>query len=40
MGWFGLATDEKATDAWAKVVRRLWDSWSADTRLAIVDCHI
>lgn len=40
MGWFGFATDEKATDAWAREVRGLWDSWSDDTRLAIVDCHI
>jgi hypothetical protein len=39
-GWFGLVTDEKATDVWAKEVRRLWDSWPDDTRLAIVDCHI
>jgi hypothetical protein len=39
MGWFGLAADEKSTDAWAREVRRLWDSWSDDTRLAIVDCH-
>lgn len=40
MGWLGIATDEKATDAWAREFRRLWDSWPDDTRLAIVDCHI
>ncbi|MCG3193053.1 MAG: hypothetical protein DIJKHBIC_02302 [Thermoanaerobaculia bacterium] len=40
MGWFGFAADEKATDVWAREFRRLWDSWSDGTRLAIVDCHI
>lgn len=40
MGWWGMVSDEKDTEDWAKQVAELFDTLPADTPLIAVDCHI
>lgn len=40
MGWWGMVSDEKDPDEWAKQVSTLLDSLDPDTLVTIVDCHI
>jgi len=40
MGWFGVSTNNKDEDEWAKMVESFIDKQPDDTLLVSVDCHI
>jgi hypothetical protein len=40
MGWWGMVSDEKDVDEWAKWFYEMFSELPADTLLTLVDCHI
>ncbi len=40
MGWFGMASDEKAQEKWDEEFARLINDLPEDTMLTVIDCHI
>lgn len=39
MGWFGVSSDNREQDEWAKTVRAILGEWP-NTTAVIVDCHV
>lgn len=40
MGWWGMVSDEKSSDAWQEQVNALFEGLPVDTVITNVDCHI
>lgn len=40
MGWFGMVSDEKASDQWESEWRKLVEGLDPETEVTVVDCHI
>lgn len=40
MGWFGIVSDEKDTEQWARDFNKMFDELPDDTLITIVDCHV
>jgi hypothetical protein len=40
MGWFGVVSNERASEEWDKEYAKLLSELPEDTRISIIDCHI